>query len=164
MPLTQTNKGKEHALTDHSDPPADDELSSASSPLPRRSPPQNNEEVESRKRPPRHSSWAICGTRHRMQKEASRTDPIRNWPLSTCLPGSRVWPPSFHLRSTHSERPPPRIQHFIPLFGDCTTCYLPPWANIFWIMSLLADSSYRCFPCTTAPLIHMIICCTLTRK
>ena len=92
------------------------------------------------------------------------TDPIRNWPLSTCLPGSGVWSPSFYLRSTYSGRSPPRMQHFIPLSGDCTTCYIPSWANIFWIMSLLADSSYHRLPCTTAPLIHMIICCTLTRQ
>ena len=91
-------------------------------------------------------------------------DPIRNWPLSTCLPCSGVWPPSFYLRSTHSGRPPPHMQHFIPLSGDRTTCYLPPWASIFWIMILLADSSNRRFLCTTDPLIHMILCCTLTRQ
>ena len=39
VPLTQTNKGKEPALPNHSNPPADDELSSDSSPFPRCSPP-----------------------------------------------------------------------------------------------------------------------------
>ena len=92
------------------------------------------------------------------EERPTGTDPIRNWPLSICLPGSGVWPPSFYLRSI------PRMQHFIPLSGDCTTCYLPPWASIFWITSLLADSSYRHLPCMTAPLIHMIICCTSTRQ
>ena len=91
------------------------------------------------------------------------TDPVQNWPLNTCLPGSGVWPPNFYPRSTNSGLPPPLMQHFIPLFGERMTCYLPPWASIFWIMSLLTDSSYRHFPCTTAPLIHMIICYTLTR-
>ena len=52
-PLTQVDKGKGPAIPDHSDHPSYDELSSDSSPLPRRSPPQNNAEAESRKRPPR---------------------------------------------------------------------------------------------------------------
>ena len=75
VPLTRTNKGKEPSLPDHSDPPANDELSSYSSPLHYHSPPQNNAEVESRKRPPRHSNRAISGTRRRMQREASRDRP-----------------------------------------------------------------------------------------
>ena len=53
IPLTWADKGKGPALLDHSDHPADDELSLDNSPLPRRSPPQNNAEAESRKRPPR---------------------------------------------------------------------------------------------------------------
>ena len=92
-----------------------------------------------------------------------QTNPILNWPLSICLPGSGVWPLSFYLRSTHSGRPPPRMQHLITLSGDHTTCYLPPWASINWIMSLLTYSSNRRFLCTTTPLIHTILCCTLTR-
>ena len=75
VPLTQTNKGKEPALPDHSDPSENDELSSDSSPLPHRSPPQNNVEAESRKRPPRHSNRAISGTPRRMRREASRDRP-----------------------------------------------------------------------------------------
>ena len=75
VPITQKNKGKEPALPDHSDLPEDDELSSDSSPLPRRSLPQNNAEAESRKRPPRHSSRAISGAHHRMRREASRDRP-----------------------------------------------------------------------------------------
>ena len=54
--LTQENKGKEPAPPNHSDHLTDDEFSSDSSPLPRRSPPQNNAEAESRNRPPRQSS------------------------------------------------------------------------------------------------------------
>ena len=100
----------------------------------------------------------------RCEERPVGTDLIRNWPLSIYLPGSGVWPPSFYLRSTHSGQPPPRMQHLIPLSGDHTTCYLPPWASIFWITNLLVDSLYRCSPCTTAPLIHMIICCTLTKQ
>ena len=44
------------------------------------------------------------------------------------------------------------------------TCCLPPWASIFWIMSLLVDSLFHRFLCTTTPLIRMIICCTLTSQ
>ena len=51
-PLAQLNKGKEPILMGESDPPADDELSSCSSPLLDRSPPHNNAEAESKKRPP----------------------------------------------------------------------------------------------------------------
>ena len=98
------------------------------------------------------------------EERPAGTDPIRNWPLSTCLLGLGVWPPSFYLRNTHSRWPSPRMKHFIPLSRDRMTCYLPPWDNIFWIMSLLADFSYRRLSCTTAPLIHMIICCTLTKQ
>ena len=98
------------------------------------------------------------------EKRPVRTNPIQNWALSICLPGSGVWPLSFYLRSTHYGRPPLHMQHLITLSGDHTTCYLPPWASIYWITSFLTDSSYRCFPCTTAPLIHTILCCTLTRQ
>ena len=65
-PLAQANKGKEPVLPDHSDHQADDELTSDSSPLPRRSPPLSNAEAESKKRPPRQSSRAISGTRRRI--------------------------------------------------------------------------------------------------
>ena len=51
VPLTQADKRKGPALPNHSDHPTDDEFSSDNSPLPRRSPPQNNVEAESRKRP-----------------------------------------------------------------------------------------------------------------
>ena len=71
----RTNKGIEPALPDHGDPLTDDELSSGSSPLPCHSPPQNNAEAESKKRPPRHSIWTISGTRRQMQREVSRDRP-----------------------------------------------------------------------------------------
>ena len=45
IPLTRPDKDKGPALPDHSDHPAGDEHSSDSSPLPRRSPPQNNAEA-----------------------------------------------------------------------------------------------------------------------
>ena len=39
IPLTRADKGKGPTLPDHNDHPVDDEFSSDSSPLPRRSPP-----------------------------------------------------------------------------------------------------------------------------
>ena len=72
VPRTRTNKGKEPALLDHSNPPADDELSSGSSPLLHHSPPRSNAEAKSRKRPPHHSNWAINGTNLRIRREANR--------------------------------------------------------------------------------------------
>ena len=74
-PLTRADKGKAVALPDHSDHPTDDEFSLDSSPLPRRSSPQNNAEAKSRKRPPRQSSRVISSTRRRMRREASKDRP-----------------------------------------------------------------------------------------
>ena len=75
VPLTWENKGKGPALLDHSDHPADDELSLDSSSVPRGSPPRKNAEGESRKRPPRQSNRAICVARHRMRREANKDKP-----------------------------------------------------------------------------------------
>ena len=75
IPLTWAYKGKGPALPDHSDHPADDELSSDCSPLPHRSPPQNNAEAKSRKRPPRQSSRAISVARRQMRREARKDKP-----------------------------------------------------------------------------------------
>ena len=74
-PLARANKGKEPLLPDYSDHQADDELSSDSSPLPRRLPPSSNAEAESKKRPPRQSSLAMSGTRRRVRREGSRDGP-----------------------------------------------------------------------------------------
>ena len=71
-PLTQPNKGKEPILMGESDPPTDNELSFGSSPLLDRSPPQNNAEAESKKRPPRRFSRSINGAPRRVQREANR--------------------------------------------------------------------------------------------
>ena len=53
-------------------PLADDELSSNSSPLLDQSPPQNNVEAESKKRPPRWSRRFVSGARRRVRREANR--------------------------------------------------------------------------------------------
>ena len=75
VPLARANKGKEPAPPDHSDHQVDDELSSDSSPLPRRSPPLSNAEAESRKRPPCQSSRAISEAWSQMRKEDNRDRP-----------------------------------------------------------------------------------------
>ena len=65
-PPVKQNKGKEPILPSDSDAAADDELSFGSSPLPDLSPPKNNVEAESRKRPSRRSSHSVCGMYHRV--------------------------------------------------------------------------------------------------
>ena len=55
-PPVQPSRGKEPMFQGNSDPPVDNELSSRSSPLPDHSPPQNNAEAESKKRPLRRSN------------------------------------------------------------------------------------------------------------
>ena len=60
-PSVKQNKGKEPILRGDNEAVAEDELSSGSSPLPDLSPPKNNVEAESRKRPPRHSSRSVSG-------------------------------------------------------------------------------------------------------
>ena len=82
VPLARVNKEKETILPDHSDHQTDDEFSSDSPPLPRHSPPLSNVEAESRKRPPRQSSWAMSGARRRMRKRTAGIDPVQNWPPS----------------------------------------------------------------------------------
>ena len=55
-----------------SDPPTDDKLSSGSSPLLERSPPQNNAEAESKKRPSRADPADSSLARRRVRRGASR--------------------------------------------------------------------------------------------
>ena len=71
-PPIKQNRGKEPTLPGDSDAIADDELSFGSSPLPDLSPPKNNVEAESRKRPPRSSSHSVNGMHHRVRREISR--------------------------------------------------------------------------------------------
>ena len=73
------------------------------------------------------------------EERLAKIGPVRNFPRNIYQPGSGVCPPNFHLSDTHLGYPPHCMQHFIPLFGDRMTCCLPPWASIFWIMSLLVD-------------------------
>ena len=70
-PTSRPGKGKEVAASDDIDLPADDELSSGSSPLLHCSPSPNAEESQSRKRPPHRSSWSISVVRRRVRREPS---------------------------------------------------------------------------------------------
>ena len=72
FPLFRPGKGKEVAASDDVDIPVDDELSSGSSLLPRRSPFPNVGEAQSRKRAPRRSIRSISVARRRVRKEPSR--------------------------------------------------------------------------------------------
>ena len=72
LPPSRPDKGKEAVLPDDIDLPADDELSSDSSPLPRLSPSPNAAEAQSRKRPPHQPSRYISTAQRWVQREASR--------------------------------------------------------------------------------------------
>ena len=117
VPLTRADKGKGVALPDHGDHPADDEFFSDSSPLPHRSSPQNNAEVEFKKRPSLQSSKAISGTCRRMRKERPvEIGPVRNWPRNIYLPGSDLCPPppQFSPERYPFGIPPPLHATFYP--------------------------------------------------
>ena len=72
LPPSRPGKGKEVAVPDDIDLPADDELSSDSSPLSRRSPSLNATEAQSRKRSPCRSSRSISVARRRVRREPSK--------------------------------------------------------------------------------------------
>ena len=74
LPPSRPDKGKEVAAPDDVDLPADDELSSDSSPLLRRSPSPNAAEAHSRKRPSRQPSRSISVARRRVRREPSILD------------------------------------------------------------------------------------------
>ena len=71
-PLSRPGKGKEVVAPDDANLQADDELSSGSSPLPRRSPSLNVVEAHLRKRSPRRSSQSISIARLRVRREPNR--------------------------------------------------------------------------------------------
>ena len=67
-PLVKQNIGKEPIRPGDSDAATDDELSYSSSPLPDLSPPKNNVEAESRKRPPRSSNLSVNSMHCRVRR------------------------------------------------------------------------------------------------
>ena len=67
-PLVKQNKGKELIRPEGSDAVVDDELSFDSSPLSDLTPPKNNAEAESRKRPLRRFSRSVNSMLHRVRR------------------------------------------------------------------------------------------------
>ena len=96
-------KGKEAAILDDVDLPADDELSSDSSPLPRRSPSPNAAEAQSKKMPPRQSNRSSSVMRCRVRREPSM-DNRQSMPAHEYVPN----------RETGT---PPPVPSMYPLFG-----------------------------------------------
>ena len=116
--LARANKGKEPILPDHSDHQADDELSSDNSPLPHRSPPLSNAEAESRKRPPRQSSWAMSGTQRQTRKEDSRDRTCSQLaPEHIVTRFGRTAPPFLHARYPPEALPVPHAALYPPVQG-----------------------------------------------
>ena len=72
LPPSRLGKGKEVVKPDDVDLPTNDELSSGSSLLLRRSPSSNATEAHSRKRPPRRPSQSISVARRRVRREPNR--------------------------------------------------------------------------------------------
>ena len=72
FPPSRPGKGKGIAAPNDIDLPADDELSSDSSPLPRHSPSTNAAEAHSRKRPPRQPNRSVSIARRRVRREPNR--------------------------------------------------------------------------------------------
>ena len=117
-PPIQTSKGKEPILPGDSDPPADDELSSGSSPLPDLPPSQNNAEVESRMRPPYRSSRSVSGMRRRIRREVSRDRRHSELALENMLTGHEgMAPPLPFIYPTAGAPPAPHLVSFTVVRG-----------------------------------------------
>ena len=89
-----------------------------SSPLPRRPPPQNNAEAESKKRPPRQSSRAVNVGHHRTRREASRGRPRSELAPEYISARLRIIAPQF-LPEQYSFGAPPvlRATFYPPVRG-----------------------------------------------
>ena len=162
LPPSHPGKGKEVVAPD--DLPADDELSSSSSSLPRRSPSLNAAEALSRKRPPCRPSRSISVTRRRVQKEFSR-DQRPPTPAHRYVPdqaGGLLY--QRHPITRLSGPPPPCRCLFPPPFGDHKTCSPLPWDSISWTTILPATFPYHPSPCTTVLPIRTITCYITTRQ
>ena len=119
-PPVQPSKGKEPILPSDSDPPANDKLSSGSSPLLDLLPPQNN---AAERGPVPIDLSVACAARHK--ERLVETDNIRSWPLKISLHGMGVW---LHRSSSCillSRLHPPRTWFPLPLFGGLRTCCRP---------------------------------------
>ena len=158
-PPTQPNKGKEPILMGESDPLADDKLSSGSSPLLDRSPPQNNTEAESKKRPPRRSSQSVSGMRRRVRREASRD--IRHSKLAPEYVPFRLrgmapqFPPAHHPFGVASV---PHLVSFSVVRGleDMLSSPLGPHISSYEPPRGFTMSSFSMYDDSTDPYDHML--------
>ena len=156
-PIVQPSKGKEPILLGDSDPPADDELSSYSSPQPNLPPPQNNTEAEFRKRPPRRSSRFVSGMRRRIRREVSKDRryselapenmPVRHRGMASSLP--------FIYPTTRAPLTP-HLVSFTVVRGPEDMLSSPLGQHMSFPMAL----PYHRLPCMMAPLTHTNTCCT----
>ena len=108
FPPSRPRKGKEVAASDDIDLPTDDELSSESSPLHRRSPSMNAVEAKSRKKAHRRSSRSISVARRWVLKEPSRDKRPLSQLTSMCLTGLGASPLQYHPCTHPSGSPPLR--------------------------------------------------------
>ena len=157
-PFSRPGKGKEIAASDDLNLPADDELSSGSSPLPRRSLSPNSTEAHSKRRPPRRPSRSISIARRRVRRELSRDQrPVTPAPQYAPNRAEGFPPPGPSLYQPYGVAPVPQMIARSAARGHWT--YFPlPLGSIFWTMILLADFLFRSSPCTMVQPTHMIIC------
>ena len=128
-PLVKQNRGKEPIMPGDSVATADDELSSGSSPLPDLSPPKNNVETESRKRPRCCSSRSVSTMHRRVRREISREQrQSEQAPENVPTWHRDVAPPLLSMYPTFGVIPA-RTCLNLPLSGGLKTCYPPRWAN-----------------------------------
>ena len=161
FPPSRPNKGKEVVAPNDVDLPEDDELSSGSSPLPRRSPSQNVAEAHSRKRPPRRSNRSISVARRRAQKEPNmdRRPPTPAHQYEPDQAGGFP-PPMPSMHSTYGVAP-----MIAPsTAGRPQDMLSTPLDNISWTMILPVVFPYHPSPCTTVHQTLMITCCIITRQ
>ena len=107
---SRPSKGKEGVVPNDIDLPEDDELSSDSSPFPRRSPSSNVTEAQSRKRPPRRSSRSISFARCRVRREPSKDQ--------------RQSMPSHEYVKDRAGGIPPPVPIIYPPFGSAPAPYM----------------------------------------
>ena len=142
LPPSCPGKGKEVAAPDDVDLLADDELSSSSSPLPRRSLSPNAVEAHWRKRPPRLPSRSIIVARRRVQREPSRDQRSPTPAHRYVLDQAGASPNQRHPCARLSGPPPCRRCLFPPPFGDHKTCSPLPFDSISWTTILPAAFLY----------------------
>ena len=164
---SRLGKGKEVVVPYDIDLPADDELSSGNSPLPRRSPSSNAVEAHFRKRPPRRSSRSVSVARHQTRREPSR-DQRPPMPAQQYVPDpteglprlvTTIYPPFGATLTPQTVFAPvvwgPQDMLSTPL-GQHILDYDPPPPPVAF--------PYHLLPCTTTPPIHMIICYIIIRQ